>query len=75
MTTLETSTPRTGRRRRPEPYGFEESVRQRTPDPPIYGALLAHWAADGRTLPGRRDPEWTRVVSTPIWPNGPLFNA
>ncbi|MEV6734976.1 MULTISPECIES: hypothetical protein [unclassified Streptomyces] len=73
MTTLEAPGARTGRRRRPTPPGYEESVPQRQPDPPIYHALLARWADDGRTLPGRRDPEWSRVVSSPIWPSGQLF--
>ncbi|MBT2407292.1 MULTISPECIES: hypothetical protein [unclassified Streptomyces] len=76
MTTLETATPRTGRRRRPTPPGHEESVQQqRYPDPPIYRALLARWADDGRTLPGRGDPEWSEVASSPIWPSGPLFGG
>ncbi|MER7339395.1 hypothetical protein ABT403_16335 [Streptomyces sp. NPDC000075] len=43
------------------------------PDPPIYTALVARWAADGRTLPGRHDPDWSRIAATPIWPSGPLF--
>ncbi|MFD7836911.1 hypothetical protein [Streptomyces sp. NPDC059761] len=78
MTTLESPGARTGRRRRPALPGHEESiprheesVQQRPPDPPIYHALLARWAADGRTLPGRRDPEWSRVTTSPIWPSGP----
>ncbi|MET8752541.1 hypothetical protein ABZW32_20945 [Streptomyces sp. NPDC004667] len=53
----------------------QQPPRQRHPDPPIYGALLARWAADGRTLPGRRDPEWSRIASSPIWPNGPLYDS
>ncbi|MFH7594709.1 hypothetical protein WDV06_06310 [Streptomyces racemochromogenes] len=91
MTTLETPSPRAGRRRRTTPPGYEESVQQTAahpareqprpgppgfrgqPDPPIYAALLARWAADGRTLPGRRDPDWSRIASDPIWPSGPLF--
>ncbi|MFF2194879.1 hypothetical protein [Streptomyces sp. NPDC058157] len=93
MTTLETPAPRAGRRRRPTPPGYEESVQQAVahpvyepsrpgpqgyrgqPDPPIYTALLARWAADGRTLPGRRDPDWSRIASSPIWPSGPLFGG
>ncbi|MFB6808996.1 hypothetical protein [Streptomyces sp. NPDC056387] len=75
MTTLEAPGARTGRRRRPAPPGYEESVPQRQPDPPIYQALLARWAADGRTLPGRRDPEWSRVAGSPIWPAGPLYDG
>ncbi|MEV0413182.1 hypothetical protein AB0I68_20885 [Streptomyces sp. NPDC050448] len=73
MTTLETPGPRTGRRPRPTPPDYEESIPQRQPDPPIYYALLARWAADGRTLPGRRDPEWSRIASSPVWPGGPLY--
>ncbi|MEU9088219.1 hypothetical protein [Streptomyces sp. NPDC048357] len=41
---------------------------QQTPDPPIYRDLLARWADAGRTLPGRRDPEWSRLTSSPVWP-------
>ncbi|MEU6310602.1 hypothetical protein [Streptomyces sp. NPDC047014] len=37
-------------------------------DPPIYRELLARWADAGLTLPGRRDPEWARVMSSPVWP-------
>ncbi|MFF8270310.1 hypothetical protein ACF059_23450 [Streptomyces sp. NPDC016562] len=43
---------------------------QQVPDPPIYRDLVARWADDGRTLPGRRDPEWSRLTSSPIWPTG-----
>ncbi len=59
--------------------GFEESVQrplqreplreQQVPDPPIYRDLLARWADAGRTLPGRRDPEWSRLTSSPVWPS------
>lgn len=48
----------------------EESVPQQTPppaDPPIYQALLRQWASHGRTLPGRRDPEWNRLAAAPVW--------
>jgi hypothetical protein len=62
-----------GRRRRPVPSGFEESVQRLPADPPIYRALLDRWASDGRTLPGRRDPEWARLTSTPVWPGGGLY--
>ncbi|MFE7185802.1 hypothetical protein [Streptomyces erythrochromogenes] len=62
------------------PSGFEESVQrplpreplreqQQAPDPPIYRDLLARWADAGRTLPGRRDPEWSRLTSSPVWPS------
>nr|WP_046780294.1 hypothetical protein [Streptomyces yangpuensis] len=76
MSTLQSST---GRRRRPMSSGFEESVQrplrrepqreQQVPDPPIYRDLLARWADAGRTLPGRRDPEWSRLTSSPVWPS------
>lgn len=74
MTTMETPAPRVGRRRRAPVAGYEESVRQ-TPDPPIYSAMLTRWAEDGRTVPGRRDPEWSTIASSPIWPTGPLFGG
>ncbi|MBT2447382.1 hypothetical protein J7F03_09900 [Streptomyces sp. ISL-43] len=74
MTTMETSAPRVGRRRRAPAAGHEESV-QLTADPPIYSALLTRWAEDGRTVPGRRDPEWSKIASSPIWPSGPLFGG
>ncbi|WP_438316030.1 hypothetical protein ACSHWO_28085 [Streptomyces sp. HUAS TT3] len=75
MTALDTSAPRTGRRRCPAPHTAEESVHHRQSDPPIYRALLARWAADGRTLPGHRDPEWSRVATSPIWPAGSPFES
>lgn len=78
MTTMETSTPRVGRRRRAPAAGYEESVRQApapTPDPPIYSELLTRWEEDGRTVPGQCDPEWFRIASSPIWPSGPLFGG
>lgn len=37
------------------------------PDPPIYQALYSLWASQGRTLPGRRDPEWARLTAGPVW--------
>ncbi|MFE9258328.1 hypothetical protein [Streptomyces sp. NPDC006879] len=67
MTTL-LSAPTTGRRRRPVPPGYEEPVPQPPADPPIYRELLRRWAAEGRALPGHRDPEWSRLVSTRVWP-------
>jgi hypothetical protein len=33
------------------------------PDPPIYRDMMRVWADGGRTLPGRRDPEWLRLVA------------
>ncbi|WP_055697900.1 MULTISPECIES: hypothetical protein [Streptomyces] len=35
-------------------------------DPPIYRALIRYWADRGRTLPGRHDPEWARLVAPPV---------
>ncbi|MFC9113861.1 hypothetical protein ACFTWN_11010 [Streptomyces sp. NPDC057092] len=32
------------------------------PDPPIYRELMRTWADRGRMLPGRHDPEWTRLA-------------
>ncbi|MFD8015531.1 hypothetical protein [Streptomyces sp. NPDC058955] len=37
------------------------------PDPPIYQALYSLWASQGRTVPGRRDAEWTRLAAGPVW--------
>ncbi|AZM52093.1 hypothetical protein DMA15_05395 [Streptomyces sp. WAC 01529] len=34
-------------------------------DPPIYRAMISHWADRGRTLPGRHDPEWARLMAPP----------
>ncbi|MEU1075236.1 MULTISPECIES: hypothetical protein [unclassified Streptomyces] len=36
--------------------------------PPIYRALAATWAAQGRTLPGGPDREWRAVAARPCWP-------
>lgn len=35
-------------------------------DPPIYRALIRHWADRGRTLPGHHDAEWVRLVAPPV---------
>ncbi|WP_157868908.1 hypothetical protein [Streptomyces atriruber] len=35
-------------------------------DPPIYRALIRHWADRGRTLPGHHDPEWAMLVAPPV---------
>ncbi|MEU6702188.1 hypothetical protein [Streptomyces wuyuanensis] len=34
---------------------------------PIYASLMASWYAQGRTLPGARDREWSDLVSW-SWP-------
>ncbi|MFI0239591.1 hypothetical protein [Streptomyces sp. NPDC016845] len=77
MTPTQTpATAPTGRRRRglspvPAPH-FAESVHQahlahQAPqDPPLYRALLATWAEYGKTLPGRHDPEWARLVAPTV---------
>ncbi len=38
------------------------------PDPPIYRDMLRTWADRGRTLPGRHDPEWVRLVAPLVRP-------
>ncbi|TXS78808.1 hypothetical protein EAO76_03560 [Streptomyces sp. sk2.1] len=40
-------------------------------DPPIYRALLRHWESTDRTLPGRHDQEWNRIMTTPVWSDRP----
>ncbi|WP_158708681.1 hypothetical protein [Streptomyces bikiniensis] len=35
--------------------------------PPIYQDVLSLWASQGRTLPGHRDQEWTRLAAGPVW--------
>ncbi|KAA0940782.1 hypothetical protein FGF04_07910 [Streptomyces apricus] len=32
-------------------------------DPPIYLAMIRAWSDRGRTLPGRHDAEWARLVA------------
>lgn len=54
-----------GRRRLATPPP-EESV-PHPADPPIYRELLQLWASKGRTLPGRRDPEWSRLAAPPAF--------
>ncbi|MFC9849254.1 hypothetical protein ACFWFF_30400 [Streptomyces sp. NPDC060223] len=62
----------TGRRRRTVVPATAESVQRPVqqapplPDPPIYRALIRTWADRGRTLPGRHDPEWVRLVSPSV---------
>ncbi|MFE1954787.1 hypothetical protein ACFW9D_30450 [Streptomyces sp. NPDC059524] len=78
MTPTQTAVPApTGRRRRALVPAPAESVQQRASrkpaarapepqDPPIYRELLASWADRGRTLPGRPDPEWARLVAPTV---------
>ncbi|MFI6422401.1 hypothetical protein ACIBG6_34015 [Streptomyces sp. NPDC050842] len=40
---------------------------QVAPDPPIYQDVLSLWASQGRTLPGHRDQEWSRLAAGPVW--------
>ncbi|NGO08234.1 hypothetical protein G5C60_11430 [Streptomyces sp. HC44] len=48
----------------PQPQTPQAPPAPRQPqDPPIYRALLRTWADRGRTLPGRHDPEWVRLVA------------
>ncbi|MFI6877722.1 hypothetical protein ACIBL6_30190 [Streptomyces sp. NPDC050400] len=35
-------------------------------DPPIYRAMVTSWADRGKTLPGRHDPEWARLVAPTV---------
>ncbi|KPC83499.1 MULTISPECIES: hypothetical protein [Streptomyces] len=52
-----------------------ESARQSVPhttDPPIYRTMLRHWESAGRTLPGRHDQEWNRIMTTPVWSDRPV---
>ncbi|HZX38535.1 MAG TPA: hypothetical protein VFF37_09435 [Streptomyces sp.] len=64
MTLLYSATSQ-GRRRLATPPP-EESV-PHPADPPIYRELLQLWASKGKTLPGRRDPEWSRLAAPPIF--------
>ncbi|WP_329122957.1 hypothetical protein [Streptomyces sp. NBC_01353] len=69
MTSLYTTPVGSGRRRLAEPR-TEESVPHQgahLADPPIYKALLSQWASHGRTLPGRSDQEWNRLMAAPVW--------
>ncbi|MDI3423201.1 hypothetical protein [Streptomyces luteolus] len=38
----------------------------RPSDPPIYRAMMRAWAGGGKTLPGRRDPEWARLAAPTV---------
>ncbi|MEU1157432.1 hypothetical protein ABZ369_31095 [Streptomyces sp. NPDC005918] len=35
---------------------------------PIYESLIRNWREQGKTLPGRPDPEWTSLVDRDPWP-------
>ncbi|MFE7106905.1 hypothetical protein ACFU98_33345 [Streptomyces sp. NPDC057575] len=81
--TLLHSTAGPGRRRLAAPTAEESVPQPMTPrsvprpvphstDPPIYLALLRHWEGADRTLPGRHDQEWNRIMATPVWSDRPL---
>ncbi|MFC5070909.1 hypothetical protein ACFPN0_04785 [Kitasatospora cinereorecta] len=68
--------PPTSRESVPQPGPpSREAPRQSVPhstDPPVYRALLRHWESTGRTLPGRHDQEWNRIMTTPVWSDLPV---
>ncbi|WP_228979576.1 hypothetical protein [Streptomyces sp. DH12] len=35
---------------------------------PLFAALAREWRAQGRIVPGARDPEWDVLVRRPVWP-------
>ncbi|MFF8383810.1 hypothetical protein ACF053_09205 [Streptomyces kanasensis] len=35
---------------------------------PVFAALAREWRAQGRVVPGARDPEWDVLVRRPVWP-------
>ncbi|MEU4795438.1 hypothetical protein [Streptomyces sp. NPDC023327] len=51
-----------------QPHAPQQSRLPQPPhqDPPIYRALLRHWSDRDRTLPGRHDPEWARLVTPTV---------
>ncbi|MFI9311148.1 hypothetical protein [Streptomyces triculaminicus] len=36
---------------------------------PIFEQLVADWTAAGRAVPGRNDPEWSRLAGQSPWPD------
>ncbi|ARP69220.1 hypothetical protein LK07_04965 [Streptomyces pluripotens] len=56
----------TGRPRRLSVPRPSEPVPPPPADPPLYRALMHSWASQGRTLPGRHDPEWVRLAAPPV---------
>ncbi|WP_255948906.1 hypothetical protein [Streptomyces odontomachi] len=53
--------------------GFIPASRRTRENPvpePLYAALMESWRRQGRTLPGRPDPEWNALVSRDHWPRG-----
>lgn len=57
---------------RPLPRSTGTSGMSSPADPPIYSALLRYWESTGRTLPGRRDPEWNQAAALPVRSDRPL---
>ena len=51
----------------PTTQGLGRPGMSHSADPPIYRAMLRHWESAGRTLPGRHDTEWNRIMTTPVW--------
>lgn len=37
---------------------------------PLYHSVLRSWCEQGRTIPGRPDPEWRRLIERDPWPRG-----
>ncbi|MEU0676640.1 hypothetical protein ABZ330_27790 [Streptomyces sp. NPDC006172] len=69
MTPTYTAAP--GRHRQlfvPAPAGAVPPAPSAAQDPPIYRDLIRVWAERGRTLPGRHDPEWVRLVAPLVRP-------
>lgn len=52
---------------RPAPCSVPHST-----DPPLYRAMLRQWEGTDRTLPGRHDHEWNRIMTMPVWSDRPL---
>jgi hypothetical protein len=52
-------------RRRLIASAHEESL-PHCADAPIYQAMIHQWSRAGKTLPGRRDPEWTRLTASTV---------
>ncbi|GGT62176.1 hypothetical protein GCM10010207_72220 [Streptomyces atratus] len=72
--TAEESVPQPGSQPVPQPVSPRSTPRPapHSTDPPIYRSLLRHWEGTGRTLPGRHDQEWNRIMTTPVWSKRPL---
>lgn len=51
----------------PVPAPAQAAAPAHPADPPIYKAVLDLWASHGKTLPGHRDQEWSRLAAGPVW--------